>query len=125
MMEPFEDWSKHGVEKVRLRRARFTPVQRTGVIFQIEASPEKDQEDAMALALTDLKVHHSFESEYNLAGATVTVHTLGGDRKPGQFSFDLSSGGSSTIENLSDRNKPIALAVLRALNVINPEPAVA
>lgn len=125
MMEPFEDWSKHGVEKVRLRRARFTPVQRTGVSFQIEASPDKDKEDAMALALTDLKVHHSFESEYNLAGATVAVHILdGGDRRSGQFSFDLYSSGSSTIKNLSDRNQPIALAVLRALNVIDPEPAV-
>jgi hypothetical protein len=126
MMEPFEDWSKHGVEKVRLRRARFTPAQRTGVSFQVEASPDKDQEDAMALALADLKVHHSFESEYNLAGATVVVHTLGGrDRRPGQFSFDLYSSGSSTIKNLSDRNQPIALAVLRALNVIDAESAVA
>ncbi len=124
MMEPYADWSKHGVEKVRLRRARFTPIDRTGISFQVEASPEKDQPDAIGLALMDLRVHHSFESEYNLSGATVMVYILPrGDRRRDQFSFDLYSSGSSTIKNLADRNQPIALAVLRALNVIDTEQA--
>lgn len=123
-LEPFEDWSEHGVEKVRLRRAKFTPIGRTGISFEIEAPPEKDQDDAIKLARKDLRTHHSFESEYNLSGATVMVYTLpSGERRPGQFSFDVYSTGSSTIKNLSERNQPIALAVLRALNVIEADEA--
>lgn len=122
MMEPFEDWSVHGVEKVRLRRARFTPMGRTGISFQVEAPSAKDQDDAIRLALAGLKVHHSFESEYNMSSASVIVYTLPeGNRKAGHFSFDIACTGSSTIKNLPDKNQPIAHAVLRALNVIEVE----
>ena len=126
MMEPFEDWSKYGVDKVRLRRARFTPSGRTGISYQIEASSDKDQDDAIQLARSDLTIHHSFESEYNLSEATVMVYMLVTEGRRGKhFSFDLSSTGSSTIKNLSERNQPIALAVLLALNVIDPDEDVA
>ncbi|MCX7144026.1 MAG: glycine hydroxymethyltransferase [Proteobacteria bacterium] len=119
MLEPFEDWSQYGVEKVRLRRARFTPKGSTGISFKIEASPDKDQDDAIRLALDNLQIHHSFEAEYNMDGATVMVYTMNReDRRTAHFSFDLYSTGSSTIKNLSDHNQHIANAVLRALNVI-------
>lgn len=120
MLEPFEDWSTHGIEKVRLRRARFSPKGSTGISFQIEASPDKDKDDAVKLALDTLKIHHSFEAEYNLDGASVVVFM---SAEPGQknksFSFSLYSSGSSTIKNLSSKNQTIALTVLRALNVID------
>ena len=124
MMEPFEDWSMHGVEKVRLRRARFAPKGTTGISFQVEASPGKDQVDAIGLALGNLKVHHSFESEYNLDSASVIVYTQATeDRKASHFSFDVHASGSSTIKNLAEKNQPIALSVLRALNVIEADEA--
>ena len=120
MLEPFEDWSSHGIEKIRLRRARFSPKSTTGVAFQIEASPDKDQDDAIKLGLDTLKIHHSFETEYNLDGGSVVVFM---STEPGQknksFSFSLYSTGSSTIKNLSSTNQTIALTVLRALNVID------
>jgi hypothetical protein len=126
MMEPFDDWSTYGVEMVRLRRARFSPMGKTSIAYQIEASPEKDQEDAIRLALDNLKIEHSFETEYNMDGASLIVYTDGsGERKAGHFSFDLYSSGSSTIKNLSEHNQPIALAVLQALNVIEPDEATA
>jgi hypothetical protein len=122
MMEPFEDWSAHGVEKVRLRRARVAPMGCTGNSFQAEAPSAKDQDDAIRLALTGLKVHHSFESEYNMSSASVIVYTLPTEsHKAGHFSFDISATGSSTIKNLADKNQSIALSVLRALNVIEAE----
>lgn len=126
MMDPSEDWSVHGVEKVRLRRARFTSVGCTGVMLQVEASPAHHEDDALALAVRQLKVHHSFESEYKMAGASVIVYIrASAERKAGQFSFDVHSSGSSTIKNLADKNQPIALAVLRALNVIEPDEVLA
>ena len=122
MLEPFEDWSKYGVEQIRLRRARFMPMGQTGTSFQVEASPAKDQQDAIQLALARLKVHHSFESEYNMIGASIIVYKLASeDEKVKHFSFDLNANGSSTIKNLSEKNQAIALAVLRSLNVIEPE----
>ena len=124
MLEPVEDWSAHGIEKVRLRRARFTPMGHTGHSVQVEASPAKDQQDAIALALDKLKVHHSFEAEYNLDGASVIVYTLPTEtRKAGHFSFNVHATGSSTIKNLAEKNQPIALTVLRALNVIETDEA--
>jgi hypothetical protein len=124
MMEPFEDWSAHGVEKVRLRRARVAPMGRSGNSFQAEAPSAKDQDDAIRLALTGLKVHHSFESEYDMSSASVIVYTLPTEScKAGHFSFDISATGSSTIKNLADKNQSIALSVLRALNVIEEEVA--
>lgn len=122
LMEPFEDWSTHGIEKVRLRRARFCPSGSTGISFQVEASPDKDHDDAIRIALQALKVEHSFEAEYNMEGASVIVYTATTeDDKSQHFSFDLYSSGSSTIKNLSARNQPIANAVLLALNVIDPD----
>lgn len=122
LMEPFDDWSAYGVEKVRLRRARFCPVGRTGISFQVEASPEKEQDDAIQIALGALKVEHSFEAEYNMDGASVIVYTAAtDDGKFSHFSFDLYSSGSSTIKNLSEHNQPIANAVLTALNVIEAD----
>lgn len=119
LMQPFDDWSAYGVEKVRLRRARFCPAGRTGVSYQVEASPDKEQDDAIRLALAALKVERSFEAEYNLEGASVIVYTTAIENgKSPHFSFDLYSSGSSTIKNLSEHNQPIANAVLTALNVI-------
>jgi hypothetical protein len=95
---------------------------RTGISFQVEAPSAKDQDDAIRLALTGLKVHHSFESEYNMSSASVIVYTLATEsRKAGHFSCDISATGSSTIKNMSDKNQPTALAVLRSLNVIEAE----
>lgn len=122
LMEPFEDWSTHGVDKVRLRRARFCPSGSTGIAFQVEASPDKDHDDAIQIALNALKVERSFEAEYNMDGASVIVYTDTSSKgKDHHFSFDLYSSGSSTIKNLSAQNQTIANAVLLALNVIEPD----
>jgi len=122
MLEPFDDWSRYGVEQIRLRRAKFFPTGQTGTLLQVEASPAKDQQDAIQLALERLKIHHSFESEYNMIGASIIVYKLASeDEKMKHFSFDLSSNGSSTIKNLPEKNQAVALVVLRSLNVIESE----
>ena len=123
LMEPFEVWSVLGVEQVRLRRARLCPAGQTAISFNVEASPDKAQPDAIHLARGALKVEHLFEAEYNLEGATVIVHTTpiedGG--KPGHFSFDVYASGSSTIKNLSPHNQTTARKVLQALLVIDAD----
>ncbi len=122
LMQPFEDWSRYGVEKVRLRRARFCPLGNNEVSFMVEASSNKHKDDAVQLALLTLRTNHAFEAEYHLDGASIIVYTATSEEnKSLHFSFDLYSSGSSTIKNLSTRNQPIANAVLRALNVIEAE----
>ncbi|XHO07871.1 hypothetical protein ACEQUB_p01118 (plasmid) [Ralstonia syzygii] len=74
-LQPYEDWSAYGVEMVRLRRARLTPVGIAGVSFTVEASPDKAQGDAIRIARAALKVEHMFEAEYHLDAATVIVYT--------------------------------------------------
>jgi hypothetical protein len=119
LLEPRDDWSDHGVDKVRLRRATFSPIGTTGVNFQVEASPQEDQADAIALALSTLKYDLAFASSFNMTGASVIVYMeTPPDGKAPHFSFDLYSSGSSTIKNLSEKNQPIANAVLTALDVI-------
>ena len=121
-LETFEDLSIHGVEKVRLRRARFKPVNTTGISLTVEASADPDQEDAITLAQRTLAIQHSLEAEYHLDLASFVVRLFPeGGRKPKQFSFEVSSAGSSTIKNQSPKNQAIANAVLQSLNVIEPE----
>lgn len=123
-LQTFEDLSFLGVEKVRLRRAQFKPRGSTGVSVNIEASAEKDQDDAIELARKTLRVQHTFETEYNLDGASVIVYMNPEEGKKGKhFSFDLFSTGSSTIKNLSQNNQPIVNAILQALNVIEVDEA--
>ena len=123
-LEAFDDLSHFGVEKIRLRRAQFRPRGSTGIAIRIEASAEQDQDDAIELARKSLKIRHSFETEYNLDGASVLVYLAPVDgQKPKRFSFDVYSTGSSTIKNLSEKNQPIANAVLQSLNVIEAEEA--
>ena len=125
-LETFEDLSHLGVEKIRLRRAQFRPRASTGISIRIEASPEQHQNDAIELARSTLQFQHSFETEYDLDGASVLVYLAAvGGHQPKRFSFDVYSTGSSTIKNLSEKNQPIANAVLQSLNVIEPEEAVA
>jgi len=122
LMEPYEDWNTCGVEKVRLRRAQFTPKGASGISVGFEASPSKEEPDAIHLALEFLKFKHSLEAEFNMDGATVVVYTqTKGDKRVGQFSFDVYSSGSSTISNLPVQNKQIAQTVLQALGVLDAE----
>lgn len=122
MMDPSEDWTELGVQQVRLRRATFSPVGQAGVSFNVEASAERMKDDAIKVALASLKVERTFELDYNMDGASLIVYTGLDDKgKAGHFSFDVFSSGSSTIKNLSERNQPIANAVLTALNVIERE----
>ena len=119
LLNPSENWSVHGVDKVRLRRATFSPVGQTGVNFQVEASPQQDQVDAIGLALATLKCDRSFDASFNMTGASVIVYMKAPPAgKAPHFSFDLYSSGSSTIKNLSDTNQPLANVVLTALDVI-------
>jgi hypothetical protein len=123
-LETFDDLSHLGVEKIRLRRAQFRPRESTGISLRVEASAEQDQDDAIVLARKTLTIRHSFETEYNLDGASVLVYLTPVDgQKPKRFSFDVYSTGSSTIKNLSEKNQPIANAVLQSLNVIEAEEA--
>jgi len=121
-LETFDDLSTYGVEKIRLRRAQFRPRGSTGTSIRIEASPEQNENDAIELARKTLKVRHSFETEYNLDGASMIVYLAPvNGQKPKRFSFDVYATGSSTIKNLSEKNQPIANAILQALNVIESE----
>jgi hypothetical protein len=124
MFEPVVDWSALGVEKVRLRRARFKPIGRAGVAVQVEATPEMDKPDAIQEALALLKVSSYFEAEYAMASATLIVYMKPDAKgKHAHFSFGVQSSGSSTIKNLSERNQAIAQSVLKALDVIEVEDA--
>ncbi|MDI9234620.1 hypothetical protein [Limnohabitans lacus] len=124
MLEPVVDWSALGVEKVRLRRARFTPIGRAGVAVQVEATPEMDKPDAIQEALALLKVSSYFEAEYGMASATLIVYMMPDAKgKHAHFSFGVHASGSSTIKNLSERNQAIAQSLLKALDVIEVEDA--
>ena len=119
-LEPFEDWEPYGIRKVRLRRATFTPTGSGEGTFKIEAPSSEDQPDAMTIARQRLAVSHIFETEYDLAGATIMVYPTERIRR-GHFSFNIYASGSSTIKNLPLKYQPAAQAVLRALNIIDPE----
>ncbi len=122
ILKPFEDLSSIGVDKIRLRRAKFAPRGSTGVTLLVEASAEKDKDDAINLARKTLTVHHAFEAEYNMEGASVLVLMCADGKKKGKhFSFNVHSAGSSTIKNLTLKNQVIANAVLKSLNVIDSE----
>ncbi|MFV8661023.1 glycine hydroxymethyltransferase [Ralstonia pseudosolanacearum] len=121
-LQPYEDWSVYGVDMVRLRRARLTPADGSGVSFTVEASPDKDQDDAIRIARSALKVEHMFEAEYHLDAATVIVYTRAADGgRAAHFSFNIRASGASTIKNLSLRNQALARKVLQALMVIDAE----
>lgn len=124
-LETFEDLSRFGIEKIRLRRAQFRPRSSTGIAIRVEASPEQGQDDAIELAHKTLQYQHSLATEYNLDGATILIYKAPTEsQKSKRFSFDLYSSGSSTIKNLSEKNQSTANAVLQALNVIEPEEAI-
>lgn len=119
MLEPVLDWSKHGVHKVRLRRAKFTPVGRAGVSFQIDVPPDMDKPDAMEEAKSNLRVRHYFDAEYAMESATLIVYmNPGEDGKAEHFSFGIQRLGASTIKNLSAKHQAIAHEVLKALDII-------
>ena len=117
-LDPFEDWGRYGIRKVRLRRAQFKPMNSNGEVIHLEASEAESEPDALAVARGRLKVSHAFEAEYNLDGATLMVYPLEKIRR-GHFSFNVFSSGSSTIKNLPAQHQPMAQAVLRALNVVD------
>jgi hypothetical protein len=120
MLEPVLDWSKHGVHKVRLRRAKFTPVGRAGVSFQIDVPPDMDKPDAMEEAKENLRVRHYFDAEYAMESATLIVYmSPAQDGKAEHFSFGIQRLGASTIKNLSSKNQAIAYEVLKALDIID------
>ncbi len=75
LLAPKEDWSTQGIQKVRLRRAKFTPADQRSSAIQIEASPEVNREDAICVAREELKVAHSFDSEFEMDRATLMVYT--------------------------------------------------
>jgi hypothetical protein len=120
LLEPTVDWSHYGIQKVRLRRAKFSPRMDPSVGIQIEATPAMDDADAIQVALKRLKCEANFEMEYDLDGATVIVYlTPDAKGKVSHFSFGIHASGSSTVKNLSERNQPIAKAVLEALEIID------
>lgn len=74
MLEPTIDWRRHGVQKVRLRRARFSPRRDPVIAIHVEATPDIEDPDAIQVALKRLHHDGSFEMEYDLDGATLIVY---------------------------------------------------
>ena len=121
-----DDLSPLGVDRVRLRRAQLRPRTNTASAIRIEASPEQDQDDALELARKKLHVDHLFEAEYDLDAVCILVYLASNDgHRAKRFSFEVYSAGSSTIKNLSEKNQPIAQAVLKSLQLAEPEEALA
>ena len=119
LLAPKEDWSLQGIEKVRLRRAKFTPADQRTSAIQIEASPEPNRDDAICVAREKLKVAYSFDSEFEMDRATLMVYTRDQQsRREGHFSFDIYASGSTTIKNLSHRNQELAQCVMRGLGIV-------
>jgi len=119
LLAPKEDWSSQGIEKVRLRRAKFTPADQRTSAIQIEASPEANRDDAIRVAREKLKVAHSFDTEFEMDRATLMVYTRDQQtRREAHFSFDVYASGSTTIKNLSHRNQQLAKYVLRGLGIV-------
>lgn len=107
-----------GIEKARLRRGKFSRKDQSGIAFAIESSPEMNAPDAAAIAKSGLRVDSSIEAEFNLNAVTIVVYrTDPNTGKPSHFSFDCTSGGSSTIKNLSAENAKIAHALLTECGV--------
>lgn len=126
LLAPKEDWSTQGIQKVRLRRAKFTPADQRSSAIQIEASPEANREDAICVARDKLKVTHSFDTEFEMDQATLMVYTRDQQsRREGHFSFDVYASGSTTIKNLSPRNQLLAQCVMRGLGIVESPGATA
>ena len=126
LLAPKEDWSTQGIQKVRLRRAKFTPADQRSSAIQIEASPEANREDAICVARDKLKVAHSFDSEFEMDRATLMVYTRDQvSSREGHFSFDVYASGSTTIKNLSHRNQQLAQCVMRSLGIVESPGAAA
>ncbi len=122
VLEPTIDWRRHGVQKVRLRRAKFSPRRDPVISMHVEATPDIEDPDAIQIALKRLVYETSFEMEYDLDSATLLVYLMPNQKgKVSQFSFGLHAAGSSTVANLSERNQPIAKMVLQALEIIEPD----
>lgn len=121
LLTPIQDWSSQGIEKVRLRRAKFTPADQRTSAIQIEASPEQHRDDAICVARDKLKVTHSFDTEFEIDRATLMVYTKDQQsRRESHFSFDVYASGSTTIKNLSHRNQQLAHYVLHGLGIVDP-----
>lgn len=119
LLTPVQDWSLQGIERVRLRRAKFTPADQRTSAIQIEASPEPHRDDAICVARDKLKVTHSFDTEFEIDRATLMVYTKDQHtRREGHFSFDVYASGSTTIKNLSHRNQQLAQYVLHGLGIV-------
>ncbi|MEY2717565.1 MAG: hypothetical protein RL539_597 [Pseudomonadota bacterium] len=121
-----DDLSPLGVDRVRLKRAQLRPRTNTASAIRFEASPEQDQDDALELARKKLHVENLFEAEYDLDAVCILVYLGTGEgHRSKRFSFEVYSAGSSTIKNLSEKNQPIAQAVLKSLQLAEPEEAFA
>lgn len=116
-IELFGGWASVGIQKARLRRAKFVPTDDTAVTAQFEASPDMLEPDALAIARTRLRIATTMESEYNLSSTTIMVYKRPEDRGS-HFSFDCAAGGTSTIKNLSEDNQILANRLLLALHVV-------
>lgn len=114
-LETFSDLDSMGIAKVRLRRVRFVPKTATSTSYQVEASADINDPDAIALARQGLKIVHSLKADYDLDTATVMVYRKAPDQ--GHFSFDCSVWGTSSIKSLHERHQPLARQLLRELQV--------
>jgi hypothetical protein len=114
-IDPFVPLHTLGIDKVRLRRARFEPKTTPGTSYLVEASAEMGDPDAIDLAKSGLRIHNSLETDYSLVATTLLVYRSSPERN---FSFDCTCWGSSTIKNLaSTKSQKLANALLEALQV--------
>lgn len=120
-IDPFIPLKTLGIDKVRIRRARFEPKGSPGISYQVEASPEFEAPDAIDIAKKGLQIKQSLEADYNLVSSTLCVYRTSPDR---DFSFDCTCWGSSTIKNLAaTKSQKLAIALLEVLQVAPKEPA--
>jgi hypothetical protein len=116
------DLAAHGVERIRLRRARLRSTRAPLCDFWVGVPADPSAPCALSASRSQLGDHDLFRGPYNLVEALISVSfTPSAAGKRGRvLNIDLNQAGISNLRDLDEADARLAQRLLRAWGVCEP-----
>ena len=116
------DLEAYGVERIRLRHARFRSTQPPQCDFRVEMAADHDQPCAYHASSSHLHDRDFFRGPYNLIEVLITVYFT--PVEPGKagrlLNIELKHSGVSNLQDMTEKDAKLVERLLRAWRVSGP-----
>jgi len=116
------DLAAHGIDRIRLRRARLRSTRAPICDFWVGVPADQAEHCVLAASSAHLKDHDLFRGPFNIVEALISIYFAPAEvgKRGRVLNIDLKQSGISNLQDMAEEDAKLAERLLRAWRVSEP-----